>query len=153
AAGPDALPSRGDLVRRTMRNRPARREAERLDAVVPDGYSGSQRRILMRTTFLCLAVLFLVPHVDAAPAPGEGRAAKEKLESLKKRLPDLLGAWLEKKENCTWLPGDWTCKPELRVLRRVGPERAKAVILLTAFDTKGGPMRNRDVLLTVFLLY
>ncbi|HEY7153661.1 MAG TPA: hypothetical protein VH575_06860 [Gemmataceae bacterium] len=106
----------------------------------------------MRTTFLYLAVLYLVPHVDAAPAPAEGRAAKEKLEALKKRLPDLLSDW-QKSEKDDWLPNQWTCKAELRLLRRVGPDRAKAVILFAPFDEKGASVRNHDLLLTIFLSY
>jgi hypothetical protein len=106
----------------------------------------------MRTTFLCLAVLFLVPRVDAAPAPAPGRAAKEKLEALKKRLPAVVGDWLKEKGNRNWFPADWTCNPELRVLRRVGSERAKAVVLFKILDQNGRQGRD-DVLLTIFLTY
>ena len=44
----------------------------------------------MRATCLCLAALLVVPYVDAAPAPD---SSKQKLEALKKRLPELLNEW------------------------------------------------------------
>jgi len=47
----------------------------------------------MRTMFLCLAVLLVVPPAEAAPAPDPSRKAKEKLGALKKRLPDIVKAW------------------------------------------------------------
>jgi hypothetical protein len=43
-----------------------------------------------------VAGLLTIPHVDAAPAPAAGRAAKEKLEVLKKRLPDIVSSWAKK---------------------------------------------------------
>jgi hypothetical protein len=107
----------------------------------------------MRVTLTGLTVLLLIPHVDAAPAPASDRAAKEKLETLKKRLPDLMSDWLKKKENGDWLPDKFTCNPELRVLRRVGPDRAKAVILFAMVDDMGARALDFDVLLTVFLTY
>jgi hypothetical protein len=117
----------------------------------------------MRASFLCLAVLFLVPHVDAAPAPEPGRAAKAKLAALKKKLPDILDEW-KKTRVCDLQVEDGTTgkvvargsiklgKPELRVLRRVGPERAKVVILFPYYElTERKP--RQDVLLTIFLSY
>jgi hypothetical protein len=105
----------------------------------------------MRSTLLCLAVLFLVPHVDAAPAPAPGRAAKEKLEALKKKLPDLVSDW--QKENPGFVSSQGTFSPELRVMRRVGPDRAKAVILFAAFDKNGARAPDYEIMLTVFLTY
>jgi hypothetical protein len=107
----------------------------------------------MRVTFLCCVVLLIVLPTEAAPAPDRDRLPKQKLEALKKRLPDLVSDWLQKKEYDNWLSPQWTCKGELRVLRRVGPEHAKAVILFAAFDDKGTPAHYGDVLLTVFLSY
>jgi hypothetical protein len=111
------------------------------------------RRSLMRSTLLCLSVLFLVPHVDAAPAPEPGLKAKEKLETLKKKLPALVGDWLKENENIRWFSYQRTYSPKLRVMRRVGPDRAKAVILFEAFDKNGARARYYDALLTVFLTY
>jgi hypothetical protein len=107
----------------------------------------------MRVTFLCCVALLVVPYVDAAPAPDRDRLPKQKLEALKKRLPDLVNDWLQMKEYDHWLPRNINCKPELRVLRRVGPDRAKMVILFAAFDGKGAPVHGYDMLLTVFLSY
>lgn len=107
----------------------------------------------MPASLLCLAVLFILPHVDAAPAPD---SAKQKLETLKKLLPGVLAGWVKEKNNITWLNNinRLTCKPELRVIRRVGPERAKAVILFVAY-TENGENRYppRDVVVTVHLSY
>jgi hypothetical protein len=107
----------------------------------------------MRTSLLCLVVIFMATQLDAAPAPDQRHKAKEKLEALKKRLPDLVGEWAKKRENTGWLPRQGTYNPELRVLRRLGPDRAKAVILFTAFDVAGGQAPSYDVLLTIFLTY
>jgi hypothetical protein len=55
----------------------------------------------MRATFLCFAILLVVPHLVAAPAPDSDRLPKQKLEALKKRLPDLVGDWLKETGNIT----------------------------------------------------
>ena len=108
----------------------------------------------MRVTFLCCVALLVVPSVDAAPAPAPGLKAKEQLEALKKRLPSILGDWLkENNQHFSWMGTDWTYKPEVRLLRRVGPERAKVAILFTAADADGRRDSDRDVLLTIFLAY
>jgi len=107
----------------------------------------------MRSTCLCLALLFLVPHGDAAPAPEPGKKAKEKLETLNKRLPTVVGDWLKDNENTSWFSYGRTYSPKLRVMRRIGPDRAKAVILFEAFDKNGARARYYDALLTVFLTY
>jgi hypothetical protein len=46
----------------------------------------------MRITCLCV-VLFAVTQLNAVPAPAPSHKAKEKLETLKKRLPALLDDW------------------------------------------------------------
>jgi hypothetical protein len=51
------------------------------------------------------------------------------------------------------MPRSFSCNPELRVLRRVGPDRAKLVILFEAFDNKGARAQSCDMLLTDFLSY
>jgi hypothetical protein len=100
---------------------------------------------IMRTTFLCLAILFLVPHVDAAPAPAPGRAAKEKLEALKKKLPDLVSDWLKER----WPPKKAV---EVRVVRMLGPTEAKVVLMSHWADSKGRTNPNDEVF-TIFLVY
>jgi hypothetical protein len=108
----------------------------------------------MRTALVGLALLVVVPSLDAVPAPDPGRLPKQKLEALKKKLPALLADWAKERKNVRWLPNaEWTCSPELRVLRRVGTDRAKAVIFFAAFDQKGVREPLLDVLLTVFLTY
>jgi hypothetical protein len=66
-----------------------------------------------------------------------------------------VGDWLKEKGNITpsWLPHWCSCNSEVRLLRRVGSDRAKLVILFEAFDDKGARAQNWDVLLTVFLSY
>ncbi|HTU22221.1 MAG TPA: hypothetical protein VMG10_29550 [Gemmataceae bacterium] len=108
----------------------------------------------MRVTFLCCVALLVVPYVDSAPAPVRGLKAKEQLEALKKRLRNFLADWMkEKNQHFDWMGTDWTYKPEVRLLRRVGPERAKVVILFTAADAAGRRDSDRDVLLTIFFAY
>ncbi len=74
-------------------------------------------------------------------------AAKQKLETLKKHPPNLVSDWLKEKVNISWMPRSFSCNPELRVLRRVGPDRAKLVILFEAFDNKGARAQNCDMML------
>jgi hypothetical protein len=102
----------------------------------------------MHATFLCLAAL-----VVAAPAPTPGLKAKERLEALKKRLPDLVDDWLKKRPKDSWITREFTCKPELRLVRQVGTDRAKVVILFTMIDGQGAPFPSQDLLLTIFLSY
>ena len=52
-----------------------------------------------------------------------------------------------------WFNKAWTTKADLRVLRRVGPDRAKAVVLFKALDHNDRHRVERDVLLTIFLSY
>jgi hypothetical protein len=81
----------------------------------------------MHAALVCFAALIV-----AAPAAAPDLKAKEKLEALKTRLPGIVTEWIKGDYFSTWLPDNQanklTCKPQLRVLRRVGPERAKAVI-------------------------
>jgi hypothetical protein len=95
-----------------------------------------------------------VPTVVAVPAPSPDREAREKLEALKKRLPGIVGDWMKQNGGATWLAlNNWTCVPEVRVLRRVATGRAKAVILFAASDQMGVRSAGFDVLLTIFLSY
>jgi hypothetical protein len=107
----------------------------------------------MCTTLLCLVVLFVAPIIDAAPAPAPASKAKEKLEALRKRLPALVSDWLKKEGKQYLISDQWACKPELRVLRQIGPDRAKAVILFEVSNDEGERALHRDILLTVFLTY
>jgi hypothetical protein len=107
----------------------------------------------MRATCLCLVALLAAPYVDAAPAPD---TSKQKLETLKKKLLGVLNDWVNE-DNAHWLTVPFsnskpTCKPEVRVLRRVSPNRAKAVILFAAYG-ENGRLKNHDVVLTVYLTY
>jgi hypothetical protein len=118
-----------------------------------DSTSITSRRSLMRTAFLCLAALLVVSSADATPAPAPSLKAKEKLEALKKVLPSLLEKWVREPLNVNWLGKDWTIKPELRLLRRLGPNQAKAIIIFAATNGDGERDRDFDVVLTVFLFY
>ena len=83
----------------------------------------------MRATLLFRAALLVAPYIDAASAPTPGQEAKQRLETLKKRLPGVLTDLAKEGDNVSWLsdPGYsrklTSCKPELRVLRRVSPNR------------------------------
>jgi hypothetical protein len=103
----------------------------------------------MRT--FCLAVLLIAANVGAAPAPESSMGARQKLEVLRKRLPSVVEKWLKDELSLYWLPKTWTCKPEVRLVRRVGPERAKVVICFKTFDEKGARQTNGNLLLNVFL--
>jgi hypothetical protein len=107
----------------------------------------------MRTTLVGLALLIVAPSLDAVPAPDPARLPKQRLEALKKKLPDVVGEWL-KKEHSGFRPDQvLPHKPKVRVLHLVAAERARAVILFEAYDAKGNPHRELDALLTVFLTY
>ena len=110
----------------------------------------------MPASFLFIASLLAFTHIDAAPAPG---LSKQKLEDLKKRLPRTLNDWVKVYEN-SWLNSsletEVVCKPELRVFRRIGPNRAKVVILFAAFGIKKDDrfrLRSEDVVLNIYLSY
>jgi hypothetical protein len=107
----------------------------------------------MRTTLVGLALLIVAPSIDAVPVPDQVRLSKQKLETLKNRLPGLVADWMKERRNTGWLPNGGTCNPELRGLRRLGPDRAKVVLLFTVFDQTGARAPYHDVLLTIFLTY
>jgi hypothetical protein len=107
----------------------------------------------MRTALVGLALLIIDPSLDAVPAPDSARLPKQRLEALKRKLPDVVGDWMKQEGRFVWLPNSVTCAPEVRVVRRVAPERAKAVILFAARDQQGVRDWRKDVLLNVFLTY
>lgn len=94
----------------------------------------------MRTTVLCVAVMFIVSRVDAAPAPAPGLKAKETLEALKKRLPDVVRAWAKER----WYPNE---KVEVRVVRMLGPSQAKVVLMSREKESASA----NDKVFTIFL--
>jgi hypothetical protein len=106
-----------------------------------------------RPALVILALALAIPSVAAVPSPSPDREARDKLEALKKRLPDIVGEWMKKEGGASWLRNNWTCVPEVRVLRRVAPKGAKAVIRFAASDENGVRDWRGDVLLTIFLTY
>jgi hypothetical protein len=98
----------------------------------------------MRTTLVSLALLLALPHLNAAPAPEPGRGAKEKLEALKKRLPDVVAAWARER----W---DDSRKVEVRMVRLLGPARAKVVIVSLGVDPQGRRRPVDDTAYTILL--
>jgi hypothetical protein len=108
----------------------------------------------MRTAGPALVLLLAFSTAGAAPAPDPGREAVKELEKLKKRMPDIVAAWM-KKEGASFvapLPGS-SYTPELRLLRRISPDRAKGVILLAAIAATGKRNEECDEILSVFLSY
>jgi hypothetical protein len=103
----------------------------------------------MRTTLRCLVVLLVVPHANAAPAPEPGRKANEKLEALKKRLPDVLKTWV--KERTVGYP--FTYAPTLRRVRLIRAAEAKVVVHLNRVDDDGKVRERPDYMLTAYLSY
>ena len=105
---------------------------------------------------VCFATLFFfILNIAVAPASNTNQHPKERLEELRKRLPDVLNGWVKEDGNVTWLtggPNKMTCQPELRLLRRISPHRAKAIILFAAL-LGDQHYRPYDKLLTVFLTY
>jgi hypothetical protein len=98
----------------------------------------------MRVTLLCCVALLVVPFVDAAPARAPGREAKEKLEALKKRLPDVVRSWTKER----WSKGEAV---EVRIVRMLGPSQAKVVLLSRGTDPFGRPSPDNDKVFTIFL--
>jgi hypothetical protein len=110
----------------------------------------------MRTACSALVLLLAFSLAGAAPAPDPGREAVKKLEELKKRLPEIIAAWLANEgPNFGVLDSGQSesYKPNLRVLRRISPDRAKGVILLATFDKDGKRVGYHDEIVTVFLTY
>jgi hypothetical protein len=94
-----------------------------------------------RLTMIALpALLLLAAAANAAPAPDP---ARQSLEALKKKLPDVVSAW--KKQYLADGQG-----AEARLIRRVGQARAKVVVAMG--DPKDLARHPAD-LLTVFLCY
>jgi hypothetical protein len=98
----------------------------------------------MRTTLVGFALLMALPNAGAVPAPASGREAKQKLEALKKRLPDIVAAWAKEQ---------WSEEIEVRVVRLVGPTQAKVSLLSAYKDGEGRRRPRRDVVFTIFLDY
>jgi hypothetical protein len=96
----------------------------------------------MRASLLCLVALVVIPCVEAVPAPVS--KAKERLETLKKRLPHVVGSWAKER----WYPRETV---EVRVVRMLGPSQAKVVLMSRASDGKGGPAPWKDKVFTIFL--
>jgi len=90
---------------------------------------------------------------DAVPsAPvDQDRETIERLESLRKKLPDIVSSW--RKEPGVGSLKDSSYKSELRLLRRICPNRAKGVIVFESYDEEGKPKPNFSVHLTIFLAY
>lgn len=98
----------------------------------------------MRASLLCLVVLAIVPSADAAPAPAPGLKAKERLEALKKRLPEVVKSW----SKARWYT-DWVV--EVRVVRMLGPTQAKVVLMSRSSDDKERLGSGQDKVFTIFL--
>ena len=100
----------------------------------------------MRTTLVGLALLVVVPSLDAGPAPDPGRLPKQKLEALKKKLLDIVEAWAKER----WNTGT---SVHVRVVRLLGPSQAKVVLLSRSEDAKSGRQPDQDEVFTIFLDY
>ena len=106
--------------------------------------------------FLPIAVLVLVcvcgGPLRAAPEANETRVAKDRLDVLKKRLPDLLVDSINKSER-------WAMKYEATVqsLRMIGPAEAKLTIRLEALSAEHTGTLEKvptsDEVLVIFLSY
>jgi hypothetical protein len=118
----------------------------------------AHRRFAMRLACLALALLLTFSTAGAAPAPDPGREAVKELEKLKKRLPEIFAAWLAndgrflQNVNLRVREGE-SYKPELRLLRRIGPDRAKVVFLLAAIEKDGKRREDWDEMVTIFLSF
>jgi hypothetical protein len=116
----------------------------RRSRIILDGQSNSQRRLLMRASLVSLVVILAATQLEAAPAPNTTRKAKEKLEALKKRLPDIVSSWAKER----WYQTETV---EVRVVRMLGPTQAKVVLLSQASDDQGGRKPYQDKVFTIFL--
>src|SRR5215212_8856854 len=98
------------------------------------------------------ALLLTALALPAAPAPD---LAKQRLEAFGKRLPAVVSDWAKDPANVLNRPyQDYTFKPEVRLLRRLAPERAKATLRFAASDRKrGGRSPDYDLMVTIFLCF
>ncbi len=100
----------------------------------------------MRTVLVGLALLVVVPSLDAVPAAAPARLPKQKLEALKKKLPGVLEAWLKNRR-------PYTFAAVLRRVRVLGASEAKVVIHVHDFDGNGKVEELPALILTVYLSY
>jgi hypothetical protein len=107
-----------------------------------------------RPALVVLAVLLASSLAPAAPAPDPSREAKEKLEALKKRLPDVLDAWM-KAYPLRGRTGDGAIWTEVLVLRRARlVASAEAKLTFYSYrETGGARATTPSHILTVFLKY
>jgi hypothetical protein len=102
----------------------------------------------MRTVAVTLASLLAACTLaTAAPAPEEGRQAKQSLEILKRRLPGVVEAWGKSEDG----PGPFV--PSLQEVRATGESEARVVVYMRypEADGKRGRVAWRLVLsLTYF---
>jgi hypothetical protein len=114
--------------------------------------SGSVRSAMFLPTAAVVLVCVCGVPIHAAPEANEGRLAKDRLEALKKRLPDLLVDSINKSDR-------WAMKYEATVqsLRLIGPAEAKLTIRLEALSSeRTGTLEKvpaSDEVLVIFLSY
>ncbi len=93
-----------------------------------------------------LAALALAPAARAAPAPDPDKAAREKLEALKKRLPRVVTTWAKVR----WYGGCGVVS--VRSVRRLSANEAKITIL--SDDPKRDERdANKQELITIYAHY
>jgi hypothetical protein len=90
-----------------------------------------------------LVLILLSPAVSAAPAPDR---AKEKLEAMKKKLPEVAQKWIKR-----WNP--FHDQVEVKLVRQISPTKAKVTILLPYLDQAGAPQPSGDEMVTVYLRF
>ena len=107
-----------------------------------------------RPALVVLAVLFIGSLAPAAPVPDPSREAKERLEALTKRLPDVLDAWMKAYpvRGITADRVNWTQVFVLRRARLVASAEAK-LTFYSYTETAGVRETVPRHIMTVFLKY
>jgi hypothetical protein len=98
---------------------------------------------MKRMTAPLLTLVLLAPAVSAAPPPDQ---AKEKLDALKKKLPEIARKWIK----------DMTVfqdQVEIKLVRQIGPTEAKTTLLFPYIDHRGIHQPKNDEMLTIHLRY
>jgi hypothetical protein len=92
--------------------------------------------------------LLLCIRGDTAPSPNEELTAKTKLESLRKKVPDVLEEEVNKSDK--WIR---QYEASVQTMRMIGPGEAKLTVRLKAVNTTGVKDGSHDEVVVVYLSY
>jgi len=96
---------------------------------------------------ICLIALRTIPGT-AAPAPDADRQPRKTLETLKKKLPQVVTGVVK---SDAWFLGSNECK--VKLVRRIAADEAKIILVLEGNDGDGKHLVRDDDYLVIHLRY